>query len=204
MRQRPRSHRTYAAIVTLAVATALGVAAAPAGANVGSVYFDLNGNAAAGETLFNGTFTGLGNVGLGREVMPNLTSGGGNIAVGAGALGANTAGSNNVAIGQNAGINLTAGSNNIAIANLGVGGQSGAIRIGTAGTHTAIFLAGVWGKAIGGQTQTVIVNGQGRLGTAPALSAPQSQTRTITRLRDRVAQLEAAVQLLQKEVRTGG
>ena len=204
MRTRRRSHRTCAAIVTLALATTLAVAAAPAGANVGSVYFDLNGNAAAGETLFNGTFTGLGNVGLGRLVMPNLTSGDGNTAVGAGALGANTAGSNNVAIGRNAGMNFTTGSDNIAIANVGVAGQSGTIRIGSAGNHTAIFLAGVWGKTIGGQTQTVIVNGQGRLGTAPAPSAPQSQTRTITRLRDRVAQLESAVQQLQEEVRAGG
>jgi hypothetical protein len=153
--------------------------------------------------------------------MPNLTSGNGNTSVGAGALnadtsgsfntglglgalGANTAGSNNVAIGQNAGMNLTTGSDNISIANVGVAGQSGTIRIGTAGNHTAIFLAGVWGKTIGGQTQTVIVNGQGRLGTAPAPSAPQSQTRTITRLRDRVAQLEAAIQQLQKQVRAGG
>jgi len=43
------------------------VGAAPSLANTGSVYWDTNGNAAAGGTLFNGAFTGVGNVGLGLE-----------------------------------------------------------------------------------------------------------------------------------------
>ena len=42
----------------------------------------------------------------------------------------NTTGSANVAIGRNAGQNLTTGSNNVDIANAGVAGESGTIRIG--------------------------------------------------------------------------
>jgi hypothetical protein len=83
------------------------------GAN-GSVYFDANGNAAAGETLFNATFTGVSNVGLGRTVLPNLTTGSQNTATGASALSSNTAGSNNTATGTRALQNNTTGNNNTA------------------------------------------------------------------------------------------
>ncbi len=39
-------------------------------------------NVGAGETLFNGTYTGYENVGLGRAVMPHTTTGFRNVAVG--------------------------------------------------------------------------------------------------------------------------
>jgi hypothetical protein len=39
-------------------------------------------------------------------------------------------------MGTLAGYNLTTGSNNIDIGNQGLAGESGVIRIGTAGTHT--------------------------------------------------------------------
>ena len=274
MRQRPRSGRTRAVIAALALATAFGVAAAPASADTGGVYFDNSNNAAAGDPsmLFNLTFTGFNNVGLGRSVMPDVTSGAGNtavgnlalddltsgdlnvgigqvalpdnttgednIGVGGNSLFSNTTGDNNVAtgfaallanqtgngnvavgnqalfnstssrnvaIGPSAGINLTTGGRNIDIANPGVAGESGTIRIGTAANQTKTFLAGVWNQAISGPTKAVVVNSSGRLGTAPKPAAPlRSQTRTISRLRDRVGQLATAVQRLRKEVRAGG
>src|SRR5207249_1893977 len=55
----------------------------------------------------------------------------------------NTAGSGNIALGEDAGFHLTFGSNNISIGNKGVAGESGIIRIGTAGRHTDTFLTGV-------------------------------------------------------------
>ena len=69
--------RTRMLTVATAVAIALGAGfgTSTSHAATGSVYFDANNNTAAGETLFNGTFTGFENVGLGRSVMPNLTSG---------------------------------------------------------------------------------------------------------------------------------
>ena len=39
-------------------------------------------------------------------------------------------------------MNLTIGSDNIDIANSGVAGESGIIRIGASGTHTATYLTG--------------------------------------------------------------
>ena len=77
MRQQPRSHRTRAAIVALALATALAITAAPASADVGSVYFDNLDNAAAGQSFFKAGFTGGSNVGLARQVMLSLTTGDG-------------------------------------------------------------------------------------------------------------------------------
>ncbi len=74
-------------------------------------------------------------------------------------------GSNNIAIGWNAGGVLTTGNNNIY---LGSGGQaseeSNAIRIGS--NQTKAFLAGVATSAVTGST--VVVNGEGQLGTTPS------------------------------------
>jgi hypothetical protein len=79
-----------------------------------------------------------------------------------GALGALnlSTGSNNIAVGFEAGINLTTGNNNIEIGNLGVAGESGAIRIGTAGTQTTTFIAGIKGVPITGAQVTVGSTGQ--------------------------------------------
>ena len=80
-----RRFRTTLSALALSALIGLG-AASQSQAAVGSVYFDATDNAAAGETLFNGTFTGSGNVGLGRSVMPSLTTGSVNVATGAKAL----------------------------------------------------------------------------------------------------------------------
>ena len=59
----------------LALSALLGLGAASTSqAAVGSVYFDNGSNVGAGETLFNGSFTGTFNVGLGRDVMPSITA----------------------------------------------------------------------------------------------------------------------------------
>jgi hypothetical protein len=131
-----------------------------------------------------------------------LAAGEGNVAAGYQAL-LNATGSPNIAIGPIAGKKLTTGSDNIYIANPGAV-ESGTIRIGTAASQNAVFLAGIWGKTIGGPTMAAVVNEKGRLGVAPAPLAPQTQARTITRLRGRVAQLAAAVERLRKEARAGG
>jgi len=70
-------------------------------------------------------------------------------------------------LGFFAGGNLTSGSNNIDIGNQGVAGESGQIRIGTAGTQTATFIAGIRGAAVEGALP-VVVGSTGRLGTLPS------------------------------------
>ena len=61
-------------------------------------------------------------------------------------------------------MNLTTGSNNIDIANAGIAGEAGKIRIGTKGTHTGTFIAAIYGKTVASGVG-VIVNSNGQLGT---------------------------------------
>ena len=69
-------------------------------------------------------------------------------------------------MGDSAGLNLTTGSNNIDIGNEGIAGDSNTIRIGTQGTQTATYIAGVSGGAVAGSA--VKVNAAGKIGTAPS------------------------------------
>jgi hypothetical protein len=71
-------------------------------------------------------------------------------------------------LGHNAGQNLTTGDNNIDIGNQGVAAEANTIRIGTQGTQTATFIAGVSGAGVMGSA--VKVNAAGQLGTAPSSS----------------------------------
>jgi uncharacterized coiled-coil protein SlyX len=65
-------------------------------------------------------------------------------------------------LGILAGENLTTGDNNIDIGNNGVGTDSNTIRIGTVGTQTATYVAGIFGTGVAGVT--VLVDSSGHLG----------------------------------------
>src|SRR5205085_4063246 len=133
-----------------------------------------------------------------------------NLATGFQALLRNTTGSSNLALGSGAGSSLTIGSHNVDLANAGVAGESGAIRIGTAGTQTAAFLAGISGTSIPGPTQPVVVNASGQLGTA-ASSSPslngESQPLSAAAGRRVLAALkrqQQEIDQLRKQLRTRG
>jgi hypothetical protein len=112
------------------------------------------------QALYNSTAGS--NTGSGYQVLYANTSGGNNTASGVHALANNTTGSSNVAVGWHAGYNLTTGSNNVDISNVGVAAESGAIRIGTAGTQTRAFVSGIYGTSVSGSA--VMVNSSGQLG----------------------------------------
>jgi hypothetical protein len=112
--------------------------------------------------LFN--TTGNHNTADGDFALNGNTTGNFNTANGAHTLVLNTTGSSNIALGFNAGDNLTTGSNNIDIGNVGVAGESSTIRIGTVGTQTAAFIAGIRG-AIVASGVGVFVGSNGQLGT---------------------------------------
>ncbi len=121
-------------------------------------------NTATGfQALFNNT-TGGGNTATGLGSLSSNTTGDKNTATGYGALAFNTTGRSNIAMGFNAGFNLTTGSNNMDIGNVGVAGESRTIRIGTQGTQTATFIAGISGVTVPGGVG-VIVGNNGKLGT---------------------------------------
>ena len=119
-----------------------------------------SGNTATGANAlyFNGS--GLNNTASGSYAL-FAHAGSNNTAMGANALGGGF-GSNNIALGYSAGVNVQ-GSDNIDIGNAGVAGDSGFIRIGTSGTHTAAFIAGIRETPIAGAIQ-VGINANGQLG----------------------------------------
>jgi hypothetical protein len=119
----------------------------------------VNGDSA----LFYNT-TGAQNTAIGFQALLFNRTGNDNTANGVLALAYNATGSNNIALGNSAGINLTTGSDNIYIGNLGNHGESGKIRIGTVGTQTATFLAGISGVTVADGVG-VIVGANGKLGT---------------------------------------
>ncbi len=132
---------------------------------VGALGFNGSGiaNTATGVGALGGGFanTGSNNTASGFDALLSNTTGDNNTASGVESLLNNTSGSNNIALGNSAGSNLTAGSNNIDIGNMGVANESNTIRIGTAGTQTATFIAGVRGVPIaGGMAIGVDANGQ--------------------------------------------
>lgn len=135
-----------------------------------------DGNTAIGTGSLNMNTTGNYNTAV--AALGSNTTGSENTGVGSGALAGNTTGNFNTALGHLAGYNITKGNANIAVGNQAgmysdgdnnidighVGGvESGAIRIGTSGTQTTTFVAGIRGVAIAG-AQQVGVNASGQLG----------------------------------------
>lgn len=139
-------------------------------------------NAAFGWRALAFNTTGTTNTALGALALENNSTGTGNLAVGAGALQFgdsdnntavgndaldNGAGDNNIALGYLAGVDqLGSGDNNIYVGNHGAN-ESNTIRIGTAGTQTRTFVAGIRGATTGaGDAVPVLIDSNGQLGTA--------------------------------------
>lgn len=121
-------------------------------------------NIAIGTALFGNT-SGFGNIALGNTCLQKVQNGNNNIGLGI-AAGANLFSSNNICIGTYAGSNLDVGSNNIAISNAGTSSDAGVIRIGSIGTHTTNFQAGIRGVTAGvADTSVVNIDTNGQLGT---------------------------------------
>jgi hypothetical protein len=145
-----------------------------------------NNNTATGAfTLFNST--GRGNTADGVSALANDSTGFRNTAGGASALENNTTGNNNIALGWEAGDNLTTGSNNIEIGSPGVADDDSTIRLGTPGTQTATFIAGVSDTAISGVDVVVSTNGQ--LGVLPSSVRYKRDIRSLDNRSQRLLQL---------------
>jgi len=106
-------------------------------------------NTANGAGALGNNTTGFYNTATGASALEFNTAGDNNTAIGSLALN-NTTGSANIAVGFLAGQNLTTGDNNIDIYDPGVGGESNTIRIGTVGTQTATFIAGIANATVTG------------------------------------------------------
>jgi hypothetical protein len=127
-----------------------------------------NHNTANGYGAVNFNTIGNYNTAIGYFGLYQNTTGNNNTAGGYNALLNNTTGNENIGLGNFAGSNLTTGNNNIDIGNMGVAAESNTIRIGTQGTQTRTFVAGITGAGVTGAA--VKVNAAGQLGTAPSSS----------------------------------
>jgi hypothetical protein len=127
------------------------------------------------------TTTGNGDVFLGYLSGENTTTGAYNTFVGGETGLANGVGNNNAFLGFRAGVNLksgtsntflgagagginTAGDNNIYINYPGAASESGTIRIGSYGTQSAAYIAGIYGVTSASGVP-VYINSNGQLGT---------------------------------------
>src|SRR5438874_2298134 len=155
-------------------------------------------NTADGFQALESNDTGNFNIASGQGALSNNTSGSNNAALGQNALVSNTTGSSNVAIGSHAGFNLTTGSNNIDIGNPGIATEAGIIRIGTVGTQTATFIAGVSVSAIAGGA--VVVNNKGRLGVASSSQRFKDQIKPMEKASEAVLALRPVTFRYKPEV----
>jgi hypothetical protein len=127
-----------------------------------------NDNIAIGFEALN-LCTGAANIGVGFDTLSGLENGNDNIAIGNTALNNLVDGDSNIAIGSQAGSNYTGSeTNNIIIGNSGVSGENSIIRIGTVGSHTGNFQAGIFNVPLG-VGSFVGVTEDGQLGTLGGL-----------------------------------
>jgi hypothetical protein len=124
-------------------------------------------NTAAGEVALQSNTTGSSNTATGFGALKANTTGTSNTALGTSALFTNTTGNLNIAIGLQAGLNVSgANSNNIHVGSAGASADSGAIRIGTPGTQTSFFAAGIRGVTTSNNDAIpVVIDSTGQLGT---------------------------------------
>jgi Chaperone of endosialidase len=127
---------------------------------------DGGANTGMGTGALNPAETGDRNTASGYGALSFNTTGSNNTASGYAALNHNTSGTYNVAVGWRAGFALTTGSNNIDIDNQGESGDTDTIRIGTEGTQTNTYIAGIYGNTSLTSGTAVFVDSTGHLGTA--------------------------------------
>ena len=143
-------------------------------------------NAASGAGALEQNTTGNSNSAFGFGALSSnilgdhdvLATGSYNTAVGAQSLYQATTGSNNIALGYKAGYNVTTGSNNIEVFDPGLAADSNVIRIGTIGTQTSAYFAGISGNNLTSDTSAlaVVVDATtGQLGTSTLVGATGPQ-----------------------------
>jgi trimeric autotransporter adhesin len=159
-----------------------------------------SGNTAIGaNALFlNG---GSSNTADGSNALGEIRAGDDNTAIGAGALsrlGFFGLPTGNTALGSGAGANLTEGDNNIYLDNPGVDTESGTVRIGTPGTHTATFIAGISGTAVSGTA--VVVDGNGQLGVATSSARFKDEIKPMDKTSEAILALKPVTFRYKREV----
>ena len=156
------------------------------------------GTACGSQALFSNT-TGNFNSGFGLNALYYNTTGASNTAAGYKALLNNKTGRENIALGANAGINLTTGSFNIDIGHAGVPAETNTIRIGTVGTQTAAFFAGIFENTSGDGVR-VFVNSAGKLAVPTSSRRFKEQIKPMDQASDDLLALKPVTFRYKKDV----
>ncbi len=126
-------------------------------------------NSCFGWAAGTGLTSGSANCLFGLQTGNSLTIGPNNTAFGTQALYSLTSGSYNLSLGYSSGTALTSNENsNVLIANVGVAGESGTIRIGTSGSGLDLqantYIAGISGVTVPASSP-VLIDANGHMGT---------------------------------------
>ena len=145
--------------------------------------------------------SGADNAAIGFFASFENTTGGINTAIGGFALSNNTTGFNNIALGFAAGDLLTTGDDNIDIGNEGVADEAGTVRIGTDGTQTRTFIAGISGVVVSGAG--VVVNASGQLGVAASSARFKDEIKPMDKASEAIFALKPVTFRYKKEIDPG-
>jgi hypothetical protein len=142
--------------------------------------------------------TGLSNTAIGWQALKFDSTGGLNIAVGSSAGVFYTTGDNNIAIGIDAAHNVSGGnSNNIHLGSEGTSGDEGVISIGTSGTQTSAYIAGIAGVTLPTANEPLVCIDPptGQLGTVNCAANGMIETlqKQNEELLQRVSRLESLI-----------
>jgi hypothetical protein len=162
-----------------------------------------NDNTADGYAAMLFNTIGNRNAAVGYWALYNNTTGSNNVANGYSALVNNTTGNDNIALGNFAGSNLTTGNNNIDIGNQGVAAEDRTIRIGTQGTQTATYIAGIRGVSIS-RGALVFIDSNGRLGTWPSSQRFKDEIRPMDKASEAILALKPVTFHYKKEIDPDG
>jgi hypothetical protein len=162
-----------------------------------------NQNTADGYAAMLFNTTGDQNTASGYFAVYQNTTGNNNTGTGYSALLNNTIGNQNIALGNFAGSNLTTGDNNIDIGNPGVAGEANTIRIGTLGTQTATYIAGIMGKTVPRGTP-VFINVNGQLGTVTSSARFKDEIKPMDKASEAILALKPVTFRYKKELDPDG
>ncbi|MGH8092464.1 MAG: tail fiber domain-containing protein [Chthoniobacterales bacterium] len=151
--------------VGLSAASSVTTGADNTAVGVGALQHDTIGgdNVAIGHASIELAQGGSLNTAVGSYSSLFVDGGTQNTSIGYSSLSNVRSGSYNIAVGSTAGSALRL-NNNIAIGSIGTKLDSGTIRLGTPGTHSATYIAGISGITVAGGV-SVVIDGSGHLGT---------------------------------------
>jgi hypothetical protein len=160
-----------------------------------------NDNTASGFDALYSNKNGSQNTAYGENALYTATANF-NTAIGYDSLYKNKTGRYNVALGWKAGFAVTTGDNNIDIDNQGEASDGDTIRIGTQGTQTQTFIAGIYENP-GVSGPYVVVDSNGQLGTFVPPPGANVKTAYMTRVLKQVQRQGAEIRdLKQQQLRT--